>query len=111
MDSELGLGTSFKIYLPRRKVDVGDGQPSEAAPIVTRDVTGQDTVLLVEDEEAVRSFAARALRMRGYNVLEASGGEEALEIVKSDNIKIDLVITDVVMPNMDGPTMVRHIKS
>ena len=75
-----------------------------------RDVTGQDTILLVEDEEAVRSFAARALRMRGYNVLEASGGEEALEIVQGRRTKIDLLITDVVMPNMDGPTMVRHVK-
>jgi two-component system cell cycle sensor histidine kinase/response regulator CckA len=83
----------------------------EAAPAVARDVTGQDTILLVEDEEAVRSFAARALRMRGYNVLEAGGGEEALEIVKGGRDKIDLVITDVVMPNMDGPTMVRHVKA
>jgi len=110
VDSEVGHGTCFKIYLPRRKVDAGEAAPAEAAPIVTRDVTGQDTILLVEDEEAVRSFAARALRMRGYNVLEASGGEEALEIVKADDAKIDLIITDVVMPNMDGPTMVRHVK-
>jgi two-component system cell cycle sensor histidine kinase/response regulator CckA len=110
VDSELGRGTSFKIYLPRRKVDAGDVAPVEVAPAVTRDVTGQDTILLVEDEEAVRSFAARALRMRGYHVLEASGGEEALEIVKNDKAKIDLIITDVVMPNMDGPTMVRHVK-
>ena len=110
VDSELGRGTSFNIYLPR-KMDVGEAVPVEAAPIVTRDVTGQDTILLVEDEEAVRSFAARALRMRGYNVLEASGGEEALEIVKGDSAKIDLIITDVVMPNMDGPTMVRHVKA
>jgi two-component system, cell cycle sensor histidine kinase and response regulator CckA len=110
VDSELGQGTSFRIYLPRRKVDASDAAPVEAAPAVTRDVTGQDTILLVEDEEAVRSFAARALRMRGYNVLEASGGEEALEIVRSDDAKIDLIITDVVMPNMDGPTMVRHVK-
>lgn len=110
VDSELGHGTRFKIYLPRRMVDVGEAQSAEAAPVITRDVTGQDTILLVEDEEAVRSFAARALRMRGYNVLEASGGEEALEIVKNDDVKIDLIITDVVMPNMDGPTMVRHIK-
>jgi two-component system cell cycle sensor histidine kinase/response regulator CckA len=108
--SEMGQGTCFKIYLPRRKVDAGESAPAEAAPAVTRDVTGQDTILLVEDEEAVRSFAARALRMRGYNVLEASGGEEALEIVRNDATKIDLVITDVVMPNMDGPTMVRHVK-
>jgi two-component system cell cycle sensor histidine kinase/response regulator CckA len=110
VDSELGRGTTFNIYLPR-KMDVGEAAPAETAPAVTRDVTGQDTILLVEDEEAVRSFAARALRMRGYNVLEASGGEEALEVVKSDNNKIDLIITDVVMPNMDGPTMVRHVKA
>ena len=111
VDSELGRGTSFNIYLPRRKIEASDAAPVEAAPAVARDVTGQDTILLVEDEEAVRSFAARALRMRGYNVLEAGGGEEALEIVKSDDAKIDLIITDVVMPNMDGPTMVRHVKA
>ncbi len=110
VDSELGRGTSFNIYLPRRKIEASDAAPVETAPAVARDVTGQDTILLVEDEEAVRSFAARALRMRGYNVLEAGGGEEALEIVKSDGAKIDLIITDVVMPNMDGPTMVRHVK-
>ena len=63
----------------------------------------------MEDEEAVRSFAARALRMRGYDVLEASGGEEALEIVQS-GADIHLIVTDVVMPNMDGPTMVKHVK-
>jgi two-component system, cell cycle sensor histidine kinase and response regulator CckA len=75
-----------------------------------RDVTGQDTILLVEDEEAVRSFAARALRMRGYNVLEASGGEDALEIVRKASAPIHLLITDVVMPNMDGPTLVRAVR-
>src|SRR6185312_9119834 len=85
--------------------------PAEAVPAAPRDVTGQDTILLVEDEEAVRSFAARALRMRGYHVLEASGGEEALDIVKAGRDEIHLLITDVVMPNMDGPTMVRHVKA
>ncbi len=109
VDSEVGKGTSFHIYLPRRKVEAGEAHV-DAAPTVARDVTGQDTILLVEDEEAVRSFAARALRMRGYHVLEAGGGEEALEIVKAGDAKIDLIITDVVMPNMDGPTMVRHVK-
>jgi two-component system cell cycle sensor histidine kinase/response regulator CckA len=111
VDSEVGRGTAFNIYLPRRKLEAADTAPVEVMPATARDVTGQDTILLVEDEEAVRSFAARALRMRGYNVLEASGGEEALEIVNSGANKIDLIITDVVMPNMDGPTMVRNVKA
>ena len=109
VDSEVGRGTSFKIYLPRHHMDV-NAPVAEAQAPAARDVTGQDTILLVEDEEAVRSFAARALRMRGYNVLEASGGEEALEIVKAGKEEIHLLITDVVMPNMDGPTLVRHVK-
>jgi two-component system cell cycle sensor histidine kinase/response regulator CckA len=110
VDSEIGRGASFKIYLPRHKVDANAPVVEAAVTAAPRDVTGQDTILLVEDEEAVRSFAARALRMRGYNVLEASGGEEGLEIVKSGGHDIHLLVTDVVMPNMDGPTMVRHVK-
>ena len=109
VDSEVGRGAAFRIYLPRQRIDA-NAVVEVAAPAAPRDVTGQDTILLVEDEEAVRSFAARALRMRGYNVLEASGGEEALEIVKRGDTEIHLLITDVVMPNMDGPTMVRHVK-
>ena len=113
VDSEVGRGTHFQIFLPRMKAETVAAAAAAAAeqPVAApRDVTGQDTILLVEDEEAVRSFAARALRMRGYNVLEASGGEEALDIVKSGEHEIHLLITDVVMPNMDGPTMVRHVK-
>ena len=110
VDSEIGRGASFKIYLPRHRVDANAPVVEAAAAAAPRDVTGQDTILLVEDEEAVRSFAARALRMRGYNVLEASGGEEGLEIVKAGGHDIHLLVTDVVMPNMDGPTMVRHVK-
>ena len=105
--SDVGRGTSFFIYLPRHAGEIAPAQ-IEHAP-AARDVTGQDTILLVEDEEAVRSFAARALRMRGYNVLEADGGEKALEIVQG-GAEIHLIITDVVMPNMDGPTMVKHVK-
>jgi two-component system cell cycle sensor histidine kinase/response regulator CckA len=109
VDSEVGKGTTFRIYLPRHRADasVAAAEPERAA---LRDVTGQDTILLVEDEEAVRSFAARALKMRGYSVLEAGGGEEALEIVKNAKSPIHLLITDVVMPNMDGPTLVRNVK-
>jgi signal transduction histidine kinase/ActR/RegA family two-component response regulator len=109
VDSAIGKGTTFRIYLPRHRAGA-EPVVVEAAPPAPRDVTGQDTILLVEDEEAVRSFAARALRMRGYSVLEAGGGEEALEIVRSHEGTIHLLITDVVMPNMDGPTLVRHVK-
>jgi two-component system, cell cycle sensor histidine kinase and response regulator CckA len=109
VDSEVGKGTRFSIYLPRHKGEntMPVVEPERAAP---RDITGQDTILLVEDEEAVRSFAARALKLRGYNVLEAPGGEEALEIVRNTTSTIHLLITDVVMPNMDGPTLVRAVK-
>ena len=109
VDSDVGKGTTFRIYLPRHRGETVT-QSLETERVAPRDITGQDTILLVEDEEAVRSFAARALKLRGYNVLEAAGGEEALEIVKSSNATIHLLITDVVMPNMDGPTLVRAVK-
>jgi two-component system, cell cycle sensor histidine kinase and response regulator CckA len=110
VDSETGKGATFRIFLPRYRIDENApvaAEPERAGP---RDVTGQDTILLVEDEEAVRSFAARALKLRGYSVLEAAGGEEALEIVQNARTPIHLLITDVVMPNMDGPTLVRAVK-
>lgn len=111
VDSTLGKGTAFRIYLPRYLAEAGEApeKPEPEAP-PPRDITGQDTILLVEDEEAVRSFAARALRMRGYQVLEAGGGEEALEIIRKAVTPIHLLITDVVMPNMDGPTLVRAVR-
>lgn len=109
VDSEVGKGTAFRIFLPRHHPDA-NAAAEEKERTAPRDVTGQDTILLVEDEEAVRSFAARALRMRGYNVIEASGGEEALEHVRAGKAPIHLVITDVVMPNMDGPTLVRQVR-
>ena len=67
-------------------------------------------MLLVEDEEAVRSFASRALSTRGYKVLEAGSGVEALEVMERVEGKIDLVVSDVVMPEMDGPTLLRHLR-
>jgi two-component system cell cycle sensor histidine kinase/response regulator CckA len=107
VDSEVGRGTVFRIYLPRY---LGETIPAAIESPPPRDITGQDTILLVEDEEAVRSFAARALKLRGYQVLEASGGEEALELVRRHAATIHLLITDVVMPNMDGPTLVRAVR-
>jgi len=106
--SELGKGATFEVFLPRHVAVEGAAEAVIEEPDrANRDITGQDTILLVEDEDAVRSFAARALRMRGYTVLEAPGGEVALDIVRRHPGAIDLVISDVVMPNMDGPTMVR----
>jgi PAS domain S-box-containing protein len=110
VDSEVGKGTTFKVFLPRHRIDESVPVAAETERAGPRDVTGQDTILLVEDEEAVRSFAARALKLRGYSVLEAAGGEEALEIVQNTKSPIHLLITDVVMPNMDGPTLVRAVK-
>jgi len=108
VDSEIGRGTAFHVYLPRHAAAAGSAEAAEESDKSgPRDVTGQDTILLVEDEDAVRSFAARALRLRGYTVLEASGGEAGLDIVRTRSEAIDLLITDVVMPNMDGPTLVR----
>jgi two-component system cell cycle sensor histidine kinase/response regulator CckA len=106
VESELGKGAAFQVYLPRHVAAAAEAT-EEPDRTTHRDITGQDTILLVEDEDAVRSFAARALRMRGYTVLEAPGGEAALDIVRRHPGAIDLVISDVVMPNMDGPTMVR----
>jgi len=108
VESEIGKGTAFQIFLPRDKGEIV--QPAEAERAPPRDITGQETILLVEDEEAVRSFAARALKLRGYQVLEAAGGEEALDVVRRHSGNIHLLITDVVMPNMDGPTLVRAIR-
>ncbi|MBV9061390.1 MAG: response regulator [Alphaproteobacteria bacterium] len=106
VNSEVGKGTTFSIYLPR-----SHGEPdSRAESVPARDITGHETILLVEDEDAVRSFAARALKQRGYQVLEAAGGEQALDIMQARKDDIQLLITDVVMPAMDGPTLVRAVR-
>ena len=76
----------------------------------SRDLTGIGTVMLVEDEDPVRIFGARALRNKGYKVLEAKSGEAALDLIRGTDEKIDLLITDVVMPRMDGPTLVRQVR-
>jgi two-component system cell cycle sensor histidine kinase/response regulator CckA len=113
VDSQMGVGTSFRIYLPRyveTEADLKTLENRAEAPAKIADLTGSGTVLLVEDEEAVRSLASRALSTRGYTVLEAGNGTEALEIMDREHGQVDLVVSDVVMPGMDGPTLLRHLR-
>ncbi len=112
-ESELGSGTTFRIFLPRYEGSTESDQPVVAKKSTVkqpRDLTGSGCILLVEDEDAVRSFAVRALELRGYKVLAAAGGEEALEIVMEDPDAIDLIVSDVIMPGMTGPDMMRKVR-
>jgi PAS domain S-box-containing protein len=104
--SEPGRGTTVKIYLPRVAAvaeDVGAGPESQVS------LAGSETILLVEDEEAVRRLASRVLKARGYTVLLAADGQEALETLQRHTGAIDLLITDVVMPRMSGRELVEHV--
>ncbi|MCZ7665349.1 MAG: ATP-binding protein [Thermoleophilia bacterium] len=106
--SELEKGTTFKIYLPgvaERPV------PVSVAPVEkqSRELTGEETVLVVEDEEAVRALVTRVLRLNGYAVLEAASADQALAFTRSEP-QVDLVLADVVLPGMGGPELVQIIK-
>lgn len=112
VESAVGQGTTFRIYLPRHFESAEDRAQREAkekAP--PTDLTGAETILLVEDEDGVRSVAARTLETRGYQVLSADNGETALELLETHGEPVDLIVTDVVMPAMDGPTMVKEIRA
>ena len=113
VDSNPGEGTIFQIFLPQHEADAPARPRVEAEDEhhQRRDLTGHGTILLVEDEDAVRMFGARALRNKGYTVLEADSGESALELLKSAEQTIDLLVTDVVMPRMDGPTLAEHVRN
>jgi two-component system, cell cycle sensor histidine kinase and response regulator CckA len=110
VDSAVGEGTTFRIFLPRYVPEASEVAAKSEAAKPAGDLTGHGTILLVEDEEAVRAFGARALTSRGYTVLEAASGVEALEAVDKAGGKIDLIVSDVVMPEMDGPTMFGELR-
>jgi two-component system, cell cycle sensor histidine kinase and response regulator CckA len=118
VDSKPGEGTTFRIFLPRHRPE----EEVAPEPAITKakesvetkpraDLTGQGTILLVEDEEGLRSLNARGLRSRGYTVIEASNGVEAMEALEEKDGAVDLVVSDVVMPEMDGPTLLRAMRA
>ncbi|WP_243373666.1 cell cycle histidine kinase CckA [Microvirga solisilvae] len=113
VNSKPGEGTTFSIYLPRHIPDVQEAPEEPKADAVKKpaaDMTGQGTILLVEDEDPVRAVNARALTARGYTVLEAASGVEAMEIIQERGAPVDLVVSDVVMPEMDGPTLLGELR-
>lgn len=114
-ESEEGVGTIFRVFLPRH-IPKEEPELHEAEENADKkeepkkDLTGNATILLVEDEDAVRAFGSRALISRGYEVHEAISGVEALEVMEEYGDEIDLVVSDVVMPEMDGPTLLRELR-
>jgi two-component system, cell cycle sensor histidine kinase and response regulator CckA len=112
-DSVVGKGTTFSIYLPRHyptEIEVAVAAAKEEVKAKRSDLTGKGRILLVEDEDAVRAFAIRALTSRGYTVVEADSGESALNVMERQTEPFDLILSDVVMPEMDGPTLLRELR-
>ncbi|MBD3225831.1 MAG: response regulator, partial [Caldithrix sp.] len=108
VDSKLGLGTTFRIFLPvaDTEQDVVEDQPR--AIDYTKD--NDETILVVDDEKNLREFLTNALQHHGYEVFEARDGYEAIDYFKSHKSKIDLVLLDMIMPNMDGKDTLKAIK-
>ena len=128
VDSEVGKGTTFRIFLPRYVPGAEELEaeelPEAESPAISgalaaademvrqagADLTGQGTILLVEDEEGLRTLNARGLVSRGYTVLEAGNGVEAMAVLEKRGGDVDLVVSDVVMPEMDGPTLLKEMR-
>ncbi len=110
VQSTVGKGTVFSIYLKRHEPSAAEAAPATAAKAVVQDLTGAGVVLLVEDEDPVRMFSSRALQNKGYTVLEADSGEEALRIVEERGSAPDIVVTDVMMPGMTGPALAKELE-
>ena len=108
VQSAEGQGTEFNLILP-----IFDGHRTEIAPVIEEPkiqprTYGDGVILLVEDEAPVRTFASRALQLRGYKVIEAASAEEALDQLSDPNLQIDVFVTDIVMPGRDGPSWVKE---
>ena len=114
VDSEVGKGTSFRIFLPRHvptqaEIETAEdvGEKKEEKP---KDLAGSATIIFVEDEDAVRAVGSRTLQARGYEVHEAENGAIALELIEEMEDEVDLVVSDVVMPEMDGPSLLDAVR-
>src|SRR6185436_18495652 len=105
--SELGRGTTFTIYLPRYEGRAHDLEVTEETPVPG----GHETVMVVEDDASVREIAVRALRARGYQVVEAANGIEALAVAERVGHRIDLLVTDMVMPQMGGLDLAEKLRA
>jgi two-component system, cell cycle sensor histidine kinase and response regulator CckA len=105
VESHLGRGTTFRLYLPEA---TGPAQAPRAPEPVSAHV-GNETILLVEDESAVRAFVKIALHRFGYRVLEADTAEAALTLLKGHAASVHLLLTDVVLPGMDGIQLATHV--
>ncbi|WP_293457901.1 cell cycle histidine kinase CckA [Phenylobacterium sp.] len=116
VSSRPGEGAAFRIFLPVHVAPVSEAPAAEPVAAVVpkrpaaRDLSGAGRILFVEDEDAVRGVAAKLLRARGYEVIEAASGEEALEIAETQAGQIDLMISDVVMPGMQGPDLLKQAR-
>jgi signal transduction histidine kinase/ActR/RegA family two-component response regulator len=108
VDTTVGKGSRFEVYLPRVEQDITLYPTEELEPVSARAV---ETVLLAEDEEAVRTLASEFLTAAGYRVFVASDGQKALEIAESLSEEIHVLVTDVVMPQMRGPELAKRLKS
>ena len=106
-----GAGAAFRIFLPAAgEAELAEVQPVEVKVKAPRDLSGAGRILFVEDEDAVRGIAARLLRQRGYEVIEAADGEEALILAEQHAGQIDMMISDVIMPGLDGPSLLKKAR-
>lgn len=106
-----GAGAAFRLFLPAAgEAELAEVQPIEVKAKAPRDLSGAGRILFVEDEDAVRGIAARLLRQRGYEVIEAADGEEALLLAEEHAGQIDMMISDVIMPGLDGPSLLKKAR-